>query len=73
MGSKTTSIKIKLIKMNIRQIERYMERKGMDTKERVTKTGGGQYLKNFLIEFEMDVRKEAMDEIIAEVRRIRAK
>ena len=59
--------------MNIRQIERYMERKGMDTKERVTKTGGGQYLKNFLIEFEMDVRKEAMDEIIAEVRRIRAK
>lgn len=59
--------------MNIRQIERYMERKGMDTKERVTKTGGGQYLKNFLIEFAMDVRKEAMDEIIAEVRRIRAK
>lgn len=59
--------------MNIRQIERYMERKGMDTKERVTKTGGGQYLKNFLVEFAMDVRKEAMDEIIAEVRRIRAK
>lgn len=59
--------------MNIRQIERYMERKGMDTRERVTKTGGGQYLKNFLIEFAMDVRKEAMDEIIAEVRRIRAK
>ena len=59
--------------MNIRQIERYMERKGMDTKERVTKTGGGQYLKNFLIEFAMDVRKEAMDEIIAEVSRIRAK
>lgn len=59
--------------MNIRQVERYMERKGMDTKERVTKTGGGQYLKNFLIEFAMDVRKEAMDEIIAEVRRIRAK
>ena len=59
--------------MNIRQIERYMERKGMDTKERVTKTGGGQYLKNFLIEFAMDVRKEAMDEIITEVRRIRAK
>ena len=59
--------------MNIRQIERYMERKGMDTKERVTKTGGGQYLKNFLIEFAIDVRNEAMDEIIAEVRRIRAK
>lgn len=59
--------------MNIRQIERYMERKGMDTRERITKTGGGQYLKNFLIEFAIDVRKEAMDEIIAEVRRIRAK
>lgn len=59
--------------MNIRQIERYMERKGMDTKERVTKNNGGQYLKNFLIEFAMDVRKEAMDEVIAEVRRIRAK
>jgi hypothetical protein len=59
--------------MNIRQIERYMERKGMDTKERVAKTGGGQYLKNFLIEFAIDVRKEALDEVIGEVRKIRAK
>jgi hypothetical protein len=59
--------------MNIRQIERYMERKGMDTKERITKTGGGQYLKNFLIEFAIDVRKDVLDEVIGEVRKIRVK
>ena len=59
--------------MNIKRIERYMERKGMDTKERITREGGGQYLKNFLIEFAIDVRKEALDEVIGEVRKIRDK
>lgn len=59
--------------MDLKRIERYMERNGVNEKERVSKIGGGQYLKYFLVEFAAEVKKETLDNVIGEVRKLRDK
>jgi len=58
-------------KMDKRQIERYLERKGMNSKDRLQKNGGGQYLDNFLIEFAQDIKEKTINDAVTALKRMR--
>jgi len=57
--------------MDKRQIERYLERKGMNSKDRLQKNGGGQYLDNFLIEFAQDIKEKTINDAVTALKRMR--
>jgi hypothetical protein len=57
--------------MDKRQIEKYLERKGMNPKDRLKKNGGGQYLDNFLIEFAQDIKEKTINDAVTELKRMR--
>jgi hypothetical protein len=57
--------------MDKRQIERYLERKGMNPKDRLQKNGGGQYLDNFLIEFAQDIKEKTINDAVTILKKMR--
>ena len=57
--------------MDKRQIENYLERKGMNSKDRLQKNGGGQYLDNFLIEFAQDIKEKTINDAVTALKRMR--
>ena len=57
--------------MDKRQIEIYLERKGMNSKDRLQKNGGGQYLDNFLIEFAQDIKEKTINDAVTALKRMR--
>ena len=60
-----------LNKMDKRQIESYLKKKGMNPKDRVQKNGGGQYLDNFLIEFAQDIKEKTINDSVTLLKRMR--
>ena len=72
MNQKTTTTKhLNQNKMDKRQIERYLERKGMNPKDRLQKNGGGQYLDNFLIEFAQDIKEKTINDAVTILKKMR--
>ena len=57
--------------MDKRQIEKYLEKKGMKPKSRLEKNGGGQYLDNFLIEFAQDIKEKTINDVVTALKRMR--
>jgi len=58
-------------KMDKRQIEKYLENRGMKPKARLEKNGGGQYLDNFLIEFAQDIKEKTINDAVTTLKRMR--
>lgn len=54
--------------MNKERIERYLAKREMPLDLRIERSGGGQYLTNFLEEFKEYVRKETIKEIREELK-----
>ena len=57
--------------MDKRQIEKYLEKKGMNPNARVQKNGGGQYLNNFLVEFAQDIKEKTINDAVTTLKRMR--
>jgi len=57
--------------MDKRQIERYLERKEMNPKDRLQKNGSGQYLDNFLIEFAQDIKEKTINDAVTILKKMR--
>ena len=57
--------------MDKRQIEKYLENRGMNPKARLEKNGGGQYLDNFLIEFAQDIKEKTINDVVTALKRMR--
>ena len=57
--------------MTKKQIHRYLLNKGVKLDERVNCPNGGQYLDNFLIDFERIVREKLISEQIGILRKMR--
>lgn len=49
--------------MDKKKIQRFLENRGMDPKERLGRKNGGQYLDNFLVEFSEIIREETIREV----------
>ena len=67
----TTMKLLKQNNMDKRQIEKYLEKKGMKPKARLEKNGGGQYLDNFLIEFAQDIKEKTINDVVTALKRMR--
>lgn len=52
-------------------IENYLEKRGMNPKERIQRDNGGQFLVNFLGEFAEYVRNESINETVGIVKKMR--
>ena len=57
--------------MQQNRIDNYMAKKEIDPKHRIPRNGGGQYLKNFLLEFAKFVRDETLIEVQRDIKKLR--
>lgn len=57
--------------MTKEQVEKYLDNKGMDPKERVKRDNGGQFLSNFLVEFARDVKNKTLNDVVTEIKKRR--
>lgn len=59
--------------MNKKSIQNYIDKHGMNGKQKLEKSRGGQFLENFLLEFSEYVRQLTYDEVIGTIRDFRNK
>ena len=71
MWNNTTTKPLNQNKMDKKQIEKYLENRGMKPKARLEKNGGGQYLDNFLIEFAQYIKEKTINDVVTALKRMR--
>jgi len=53
------------------RVEKYLDKRGMDKDQRLVRDNGGQYLKNFLVEFAAFVKQETLTEVTRSIKLLR--
>lgn len=59
--------------MEQNRIDNYIRKMGLDPKQRIERDNGGQYLKNFMLEFSKFVADETLIEVQREIKKLRNK
>ena len=59
--------------MEKKQIHSYLIKKGIRLDQRVSMDGGGQYLDNFLIDFEKFIREDLINQQIRALKELKTK
>lgn len=59
--------------MEQNRIDNYIRKMGLNPKQRIERDNGGQYLKNFMLEFSKFVADETLIEVQREIKKMRGK
>lgn len=59
--------------MEQNRIDNFLSKRGANPKQRIERDGGGQYLKNLLLEFASFVRDETLIEVQRDIKKLRTK